>query len=92
MADHMIDADAAGVLIAAIPDRRADRAQFHNPVPDEIVQRAGCDTGLHQRPDLIQDLRRDAARRLHPGKVLRVVNADPFAGLACVVHGVLILY
>ena len=57
----MVHADAAGVLIAAIADGGAGQAQLLDPVADEIVQRARGHARLDQRPDLVEDLRGEAA-------------------------------
>ena len=64
--------------------------QFRHPVADVIVDGAGRRAGHDQRPDLIEDLRCDPPGRVHAMEILRLVNADTLAGLACLVHGVLV--
>ena len=86
VADDVVHADAACVLVAAIADGGAGRPGRLDPRADEIVKLARGDARLHQRAHLVQDRRRDAAGGVHAREILGAVNADALAGDARFVH------
>jgi hypothetical protein len=76
MADHMVHADAGGVLVALVADGRRGHAQRLDPAAHEIVDRACRHAGFHEGPDGIEDVRHHMAGSAHPGEVLRFMKPD----------------
>ncbi len=90
MADHMIDRDAAGMLIAPIPDRRRGRPSLRDLPGDDTVDLAGCLAGKDMVGDVIEYRRGQASCLVHACKIRRAVDANPLARnppVMCLVHG-----
>ena len=85
MTDHVINADAAGVFVALIPDGRRYRARGLDLAGDDPIDLARGLTGKDMLGHVIQNTRRQLTGLVHAGKVGCLVDADAVLGQAAVV-------
>jgi len=76
VADHVIDADAAGVLVALVADGRRHRAGIPDHGGDPAVDLGGGLAGKDQLRGRIQNARGQFAGNVHPGEIRRLIDAD----------------
>ena len=76
MADHVIDADAAGMLIAAIADGGRFGTGVIDLLLDHRIQRAGGLAGKHMFGHFIKDPAGQCARGMHAREIHGFVDAD----------------
>ena len=84
MANHVIDADAAGMLIAAISDGRRGRARGIHHLRDGIINRFRADAGGDHRCNIVKDTRSEGPCLLHAREILWSMNADAVFGQAAI--------
>ena len=91
MADHVVDRDAAGVLIAFVADgRRGGAGLFHLFFDDPVNLTSGL-AGKDMFGNLIKDLGRQRASFVHASKIRSLMDADTVAcnaALMRLVHGI----
>ena len=76
VAHDVVDRDAARVRIAAIAQRRGDRAAIERQFADLVVDRRRGDARLHHRRNLVEDLGGKASGLAHAFESLGAMQLD----------------
>ena len=80
VADHVIDADAGGVLIALVSDRGRGRAGLRHHLLDPTVDLGRRLARMHRACNLVEDTRGQFAGLVHAGEILAFVKPDTVLG------------
>ena len=76
VADDVVDRGAGRFRVAAIVERRRQRAVVHAELEDEAVDGFGGDAGLDHRHQLVEAARGEVACLAHAGKAFLAIEAD----------------